>query len=327
VSVFKRHLDKLLPAGHSDNMAIDTSETALDADVEYANKIVQAYLEIFERIGVSPVGKDILELGPGKNFGSTLIFGCLGARVAVSDLYLSSWDAEYHPLFYRRLLEALPANFPKADRAPLRQIVELGAYPERVLRTYRRKAENLSGIDSKSYDVVISNAVLEHVEDPRSAAREMMRVTRPGGFGIHQIDFRDHRDFSKPLEYLLWSRTEFTRHFAYAHGSCGNRWRQSDFINVFNEAGFAIDLCEPNVFATDEYLADLIPRLGPATQMFSRLDLHVLSGRFVLRRPIEDRRAFLNTAPWDPQTAYVKNRRKLKQKLRTLLGSSPSTQA
>jgi len=308
-------------------MVIDASESALTADVEYANKIVRTYLEIFERMGVSPVGKDILELGPGKNFGSTLIFGCLGARVALSDLYLSSWDSEYHPLFYRHLLEALPKNFPKADRAPLRRIVELGAYSQSVLRTYHRKAENLSGIDSKSYDVVISNAVLEHVEDPQSAAREMMRVTRPGGFGIHQIDFRDHRDFSKPLEYLLLSRAEFSRYFVYAQGSCGNRWRQSDFINVFNEAGFAIELCEANVFATEEYLADLMPRLGSAAQMFSRLDLHVLSGRFVLRRPIQDRRPFLNTALWDPQTAYIKNRRRLKRKLKALLGSSHSTQA
>jgi SAM-dependent methyltransferase len=327
VSVLKRHLDRLLAAGHLQNEAIDASESALAADVDYANKIVRTYRELFDQMGVSPVGKDILELGPGKNFGSTLLLGCLGARVAVSDLYLASWDPAYHPLFYSRLLEALPENFPQADDASLRQIVEMGAYPPSVLRTYAHKAENLSGIDSKSFDVVISNAVLEHVEDPRSAAREMMRVTRPGGFGIHQIDFRDHRDFSRPLEYLLMSRTEFSRYFAYAHGSCGNRWRQSDFINVFSEAGFAIDLCEPYIYATDEYLADLMPRLGETARMFSRLDLHVLSARFVLRRPIQDRRAFLSTAPWDPQTAYIRNRRKLKRKLKTLLGSNPSTQA
>jgi SAM-dependent methyltransferase len=308
-------------------MAIDATETTLTADVEYANKIVRSYLEIFEKMGVSLVGRDILELGPGKNFGSTLIIGCLGAHVAVSDLYLSVWDSEYHPVFYRSLLEALPMNFPGADPAPLRQIVEQGAYPQSVLRTYHSKAENLSGIDSQSFDVVISNAVLEHVEDPQTAAREMMRVTRRGGFGIHQVDFRDHRDFSRPLEYLLFSRTEFSRHFAYARGSCGNRWRQSDFINVFNEAGFSIDLLEANCFATDEYLADLMPRLGSATQMFSRLDLHVLGGRFVLRRPIQDRRAFLNTALWDPKTVYIKNMLKLKRKLKTSLGSSRSTQA
>ena len=306
-------------------MAIDASETALAADVEYANTVVRAYLEIFQKLGVSAVGKDILELGPGKNFGSTLIFGCLGAGVAVSDLYLSAWDSKYHPAFYRALLEALPKSFPAADPAPLQRIVERGGYPQDVLRTYARKAESLSGINSESFDIVISNAVFEHVEDPQAAARETMRVTRPGGFGIHQVDFRDHRDFARPLEYLLLSRTEFSRLFAYAQGSCGNRWRQSDFISVFSEAGFAIDLCEPNVFATDEYLADLIPRLGPAAQMFSRLDLHVLSGRFVVRRPMQDRRAFLNTALWDPKTAYIKNGLKLKQKLKTSLGSRRST--
>lgn len=221
----------------------------------------------------------------------------------------------------------MPKNFPQADPAPLRRVVEQGAYPPSVLRAFKRKAENLSGIESRSYDVVISNAVLEHVEDPQNAAREMFRITRPGGFGIHQVDFRDHRDFSKPLEYLLLSRSEFSRLFAFAQGSCGNRWRQSDFISAFNEAGFAVELCEPNVFATDEYLADLMPRLESAAQMFSRLDLFVLSGRFVLRRPVQDRRAFLNTTLLDPETAYIKSRLKLKQTLKKLLGSRPSTKA
>ncbi len=35
---------------------------------------------------------------------------------------------------------------------------------------------------SQQFDVVFSNEVLEHVTDDRACAREMVRVTRPGGF-------------------------------------------------------------------------------------------------------------------------------------------------
>jgi SAM-dependent methyltransferase len=41
--------------------------------------------------------------------------------------------------------------------------------------------------DDNTFDVVICNHVLEHVPDDRKALREILRVLRPGGYGIMQV--------------------------------------------------------------------------------------------------------------------------------------------
>lgn len=38
-----------------------------------------------------------------------------------------------------------------------------------------------TGLANESYDIIIANHVLEHVDDFRAALREMYRVLRPGG--------------------------------------------------------------------------------------------------------------------------------------------------
>ena len=46
--------------------------------------------------------------------------------------------------------------------------------------------QNIPFPDS-SFDVVICNHVLEHVDDDRKAMQELLRVMNPSGFGIFQV--------------------------------------------------------------------------------------------------------------------------------------------
>jgi SAM-dependent methyltransferase len=46
-------------------------------------------------------------------------------------------------------------------------------------------AQNLFKIADNQYDLVYSHQVLEHIAKPWIAAREMVRVLRPGGIGLH----------------------------------------------------------------------------------------------------------------------------------------------
>src|SRR6185436_623875 len=46
-------------------------------------------------------------------------------------------------------------------------------------------------------DLILSQAVMEHVENLPGAYKAMYGWLRPGGFASHQIDFRSHELFSK----------------------------------------------------------------------------------------------------------------------------------
>ncbi len=46
-------------------------------------------------------------------------------------------------------------------------------------------AQNLVGIPDNYYDIVYSNQILEHIPKPWLAAKEMVRVLKPKGIGIH----------------------------------------------------------------------------------------------------------------------------------------------
>ena len=61
-----------------------------------------------------------------------------------------------------------------------------------------------SRLDAQGYfDALVSNAVLERIKNANKAFTELFRVTSSGGVGLHQVDYRDHRDFARPLEHLL----------------------------------------------------------------------------------------------------------------------------
>jgi SAM-dependent methyltransferase len=50
--------------------------------------------------------------------------------------------------------------------------------------------------EDEAFDLVISFAVLEHVDEPTRAVEEISRILKPGGVSIHIIVTQDHRSFS-----------------------------------------------------------------------------------------------------------------------------------
>jgi SAM-dependent methyltransferase len=270
---------------------LNTSTEAIGHDVEYAMKIGCEYVERLGRHFDTLDGLRTLELGPGHNLGSSYVLACLGAKASVADRYPTAWQPEYHVSFYRSLSARIRTCWPQAAAAAPSIAGTAGweRYVETRVNVVPEPAESLPGIASGSVDAVLSNAVLEHLADPQLAAHELARVTREGGIGLHQVDFRDHRDFSRPLEYLLLGEAEFESMFAERHGECGRQLRYGELSDLFSHAGFTRSVFDANWLADEVYLDGFIPRLRACPSRYrdmTRDELRVLSGHFTLCKPL-----------------------------------------
>lgn len=76
--------------------------------------------------------------------------------------------------------------------------------PSKILYSYPVDVESMPFEDG-FFDCVYSFALLEHVENPETAVRELARVTRPGGKNLHTIVTGDHRSFSAFKEFHPFS--------------------------------------------------------------------------------------------------------------------------
>ena len=73
----------------------------------------------------------------------------------------------------------------------------------------------------------------------RCARWGTVELTAANGIGLHQVDFRDHRSYDRPLEYLLMDEFSFVELLQQERGGCGNRLRPHQMDGLFRRAGFS----------------------------------------------------------------------------------------
>lgn len=282
--VERAEIDPSRPVNHRKR---DCSWEKIRADVDYTLRVGGNLLKAIRRLGVPLAGKTVLEIGPGISMGCPMMFAAHGAKPIVVDRFLAPWDDGYHARFYELLRGELTRNDPTADVRPLTALLEAGGYPGSVIRREDAALETMPLAD-ESCDFVISNAVVEHLYDLDASFAQLCRVTKPGGYNLHQVDFRDHRNFDKPLEYLLLSDDVFRLTFESSHTGCGNRWRAEETTNRLIAAGFEIVDFLANGACRPEYLRDFLPRLrasGSRYQDWPEEQLWTIGGFYTLRKP------------------------------------------
>ncbi|NDC49220.1 MAG: methyltransferase domain-containing protein [Micrococcales bacterium] len=199
---------------------------------------------------------------------------------------MSSFQADYHVPVYQKIMSMLRSEDPDADMSPFEEVISGGRHETTRLYCDKTPLENLAEKRLEAFDITLSNAVFEHLYHPLKALSSLRRVTRKGGMGFHQVDFRDHRDFSRPLEYLLLDELTFLEIMEEQHYKCGNRIRPDEMEALFRYVGFGEVEFFPNMWARSEYLLDLVPRLRAARfSPYADISvdrLQVISGRFVV---------------------------------------------
>jgi len=135
----------------------------------------------------------VAEIGPGDSCGIGLLFladGC--THVDLVDRFYSVRDSAQQVNINRALVDKFPQ---------LRALLINESFSESSFRELARSygpsaAAEKFFADHTGYDFIVSAAVLEHVYDPLRALAAAAAALNPGGFLLHQVDLRDHGQFS-----------------------------------------------------------------------------------------------------------------------------------
>jgi hypothetical protein len=222
-------------------------------------------------------GKTVCELGPGQGCCASLVLRGLGADGMVVDRVAPQWNSAFHALVVEALCRLAPQRlgrpfFPER----LRQCVEAEDFC--FAQVHADGLESAGEALRETADVTLSASVLEHVEDMAASIEAIHLMTRPGGLGIHCIDLRDHADFSRPLEFLLFPQEDYGASQAYKYER-GNRVRAAELMRIVDRFGFSAAEFIGFQQAELHYRVDILRRLEFVSPVRDSLqDLRWLNG-------------------------------------------------
>lgn len=143
----------------------------------------------------------------------------------------------------------------------------------------------LDVVARRSYDLVVSGGVLEHISADGAAAfvEGIAAILKPGGYSIHSINIRDHLfqydSTVSPKQYLKYSDRVWRRYFDNSVQYI-NRIQRSEWLRFFSAAG--LELIEEDSARDD--LSGL--HISSDYARFERSDLECGGLRIVHRRPL-----------------------------------------
>lgn len=228
--------------------------------------------------------KRVVEYGPGDIPGVALLLAGLGAKsvLCVDRFPLIRFD-EYQQQVILALAELLPDEPARArmwacfkDRHDLAS--GLGSGPVSYFVTE-------SGIIGQRgiADVVMSRAVLEHVNDLSATFDDMAAVLVPDGVAIHKVDLKSHGlHRGNRLDFLTWPEPLWK--LMYSHKGAPNRIRVDRYVEQAKRVGWVLDLLQPCEVASTTEIDEVRPHLAEPFRGLTDEDLAWLSFWMVARR-------------------------------------------
>jgi SAM-dependent methyltransferase len=218
---------------------------------ETARYFYSCFEDYFSNIGIPPEdrrsflsNKKVLEYGPGDTLGVALLMYAHGASsVTCVDRFPLSNDPGKSAGIFRALLRMLKGE---AYERAINAFVEKGE-PESGLRpeliSYQVTSNGLCG-EREEYDLIISRAVLEHVNDLEGSIRDLKCALKPSGITVHLVDLKSHGlDRYQQFDFLTWPAVLYS--LMYSHKGFPNRWRVDKYLELLQKHGFHIQQISP----------------------------------------------------------------------------------
>jgi hypothetical protein len=194
----------------------------------------------------------ILEIGPGRNLGTALLFFCLNSSQSRESVNVVCWDVyknaapeapDFWPRLAKQLLNAKPSSLDCLSAAEFEALagvlgsVAAGRPPEIDYRV--TSLQNLAAQRGR-FDLVYSHAAIEHVWFIDEFWCKISALTSTLGWHSHRIDLADHgRRDSNYIEMLEWSGWAYWATQRFVPGAT-NRWRGSDHRRKLVDLGLTV---------------------------------------------------------------------------------------
>jgi Methyltransferase domain len=210
-------------------------------DPDYAITVFETH---WRRARCPGPGFTYLELGPGESLATAVVAWAYGAdggaMVDAGDFAVRDFA------LYLPLIERLAQKECVRDIGILTALSSVESLLDVVNATVRTDGlAGLKALPSDSFDLIFSQAVLEHVPlaDFAATARELHRLQKASGAGSHRVDFKDHLQGS--LHNLRFSGATWEKPcFAKRSGFYTNRLRFAAMNGLFADAGFDVTVIE-----------------------------------------------------------------------------------
>jgi SAM-dependent methyltransferase len=187
--------------------------------------------------GISRFAGKVADVGPGGSCALGLLFladGC--SHVDLPDRF-SFGDSELQQEVNRSIVN----EFPQLRNDMKTKRISEAAFSRLRRHTGENAAAEKFFASNGGYDYIVSVATLEHVYDPLAALTSMAGALNPGGIMIHNIDFRDHGQFSESFHDLKFLELSNTLYAPLRWQGGPNRIRLSSYLTHLDSLGFSVE--------------------------------------------------------------------------------------
>lgn len=223
-------------------------------DADYAWSVFSHHRAELDAAGFKAADR-ILEIGPGRNLGTALLWWALLSSGNENNLIeIVCWDVFKNVKpetdgFWVELAQALLAKpietFTGADMSRiqqrLRDVAEGRAFPNISYRVEPLvELEASMAPAGHAFDLIYSQAAIEHIWHIDAFWNAMGRLTTSNGWHSHRIDLADHgRRESNYIEMLEWSHLGYWLTMRFIPGAI-NRWRACHHLEKMAALGMRI---------------------------------------------------------------------------------------
>ncbi len=232
-------------------------------DAEYAWKVFLSHYRQLHEHGFSSARR-VLEVGPGRNIGTSLLWWCYLASQKDQTVEIVCWDvfknvnpetSEFWSTLARDLLGQglIDKEREYEEIRPWLHLLEsVGHGTKKPAIRYWVMPMDVMARQAGEFDLIYSQAAIEHVWFVQRLWEVLCGVTAPAGYHSHRIDLADHgRRDSNYIEMLQWSAWAYWLTQRFVPGAI-NRWRASDHLRM-------LERCDIRVLYQRRELRDSLP--------------------------------------------------------------------